>query len=40
MEVLDYNKTLQDNELPDMSAELAELLIDEVRSKALQINVW
>ena len=40
MEVLDYNKTLQDNELPDMSAELAELLIDEVRSKALQIVVW
>ncbi len=31
MEVLDYQKTLQENDLPDMSKELAELLIDEVR---------
>ena len=30
MEVLDDGKTLQDNGLPDMSKELAELLIDEV----------
>jgi hypothetical protein len=30
MEILDGNKTLQENGLPDMSQELAELLIDEV----------
>ena len=30
MEILDDNKTLQENGLPDMSKELAELLIDEV----------
>jgi hypothetical protein len=30
MEILDANKTLQENGLPDMSQELAELLIDEV----------
>jgi len=40
MEVLDSNKTLQENGLPDMSAELAELLIDEVCSKALQRVLW
>jgi hypothetical protein len=31
METLDYQKTLHENDLPDMSRELAELLIDEVR---------
>jgi hypothetical protein len=32
MEVLDNGKTLEENGLPDMSKELAELLIDEVCS--------